>query len=84
MNTRRMLGRIRQIADNMQRSVAILQDLQGPKIRVGKLAEDPIELEEGSRLTVTTREVPGDAACVSTTYARLPPRCEARGSHFAR
>ena len=56
----------------MQRSVAILQDLQGPKIRVGKLAEDPIKLEEGSRLTVTTREVPGDAECVSTTYARLP------------
>ena len=66
------VGRIRQIADNMQRSVAILQDLQGPKMRVGKLAEDPIELEEGNRLTVTTREVPGDAECVSTTYARLP------------
>ncbi len=66
------IGRIRQIADNMQRSVAILQDLQGPKMRVGKLAEDPIELKEGNRLTVTTREVPGDAECVSTTYARLP------------
>ncbi len=66
------VGRIRHISDGMQRSVAILQDLQGPKIRVGKLAEDPIKLEEGSRLTVTTREVPGDAECVSTTYARLP------------
>ncbi len=66
------VGRIRHISDGMQRSVAILQDLQGPKIRVGKLAEDPIELEEGSRLTVTTREVPGDAECVSTTYAGLP------------
>ena len=66
------VGRIRQIADNMQRSVAILQDLQGPKMRVGKLAEDPIELKEGNRLTVTTREVPGDAECVSTTYAGLP------------
>ncbi len=66
------VGRIRQIADNMQRSVAILQDLQGPKMRVGKLAQDPIELKEGNRLTVTTREVPGDAECVSTTYAGLP------------
>lgn len=66
------VGRIRHISDGMQRSVAILQDLQGPKIRVGKLAQDPIKLEEGSRLTVTTREVPGDAECVSTTYARLP------------
>ena len=66
------VGRIRQIADNMQRSIAILQDLQGPKMRVGKLAEDPIELKEGNRLTVTTREVPGDAECVSTTYAGLP------------
>lgn len=66
------VGRIRQISDNMQRSIAILQDLQGPKMRVGKLAEDPVELKEGSRLTVTTREVPGDAECVSTTYAGLP------------
>ena len=66
------VGRIRQIADNMQRSIAILQDLQGPKMRVGKLAEDPIELKEGNRLTVTTREVSGDAECVSTTYAGLP------------
>ena len=66
------IGRIRQIADNMQRRVAILQDLQGPKMRVGKLAEDPIELREGNRLTVTTREVPGDAECVSTTYVGLP------------
>ena len=41
-------------------------------MRVGKLAEDPIELEEGNRLTVTTREVPGDAECVSTTYVGLP------------
>ena len=41
-------------------------------MRVGKLAQDPIELKEGSRLTVTTREVPGDAECVSTTYAGLP------------
>ena len=66
------VGRIRQIADKMQRRVAILQDLQGPKIRVGKLAEDAIELQAGNKLTVTTRETPGDAACVSTTYSGLP------------
>lgn len=66
-----IVGRIRSIADRMKRSVAILQDLQGPKIRVGTL-EEPVALQEGSKITVTTQETSGTAERVSTTYEGLP------------
>ncbi|MCX6023859.1 MAG: pyruvate kinase [Chloroflexi bacterium] len=64
---------VRRIAAELGRQVAVLQDLQGPKIRTGPLAGGgPVELEAGGRLVITTRLVPGDASVVSTTYAGLP------------
>jgi pyruvate kinase len=53
-------------------AVAVLQDLQGPKIRVGRFATGQCMLEVGDEFCVTTREVPGDQNIVSTTYAGLP------------
>jgi pyruvate kinase len=67
-----MVDRIRAVADKIQRPVAILQDLQGPKIRVGKIAEEPLELEVGDKLTITTDDVEGEPGRVSTTYEGLP------------
>lgn len=67
-----IVARIRAVAEKMQRPVAILQDLQGPKIRVGKLAVEPIELEVGDKLTITTEDVKGEPGRVSTTYEGLP------------
>ncbi|MBI5367661.1 MAG: pyruvate kinase [Planctomycetes bacterium] len=55
------------------RAVAILQDLQGPKIRIGTLAGGgPVELVAGRPFVITARELAGDAERVSTTYAALP------------
>ncbi|YAL81949.1 pyruvate kinase [Dermacoccaceae bacterium W4C1] len=54
------------------RAVAILADLQGPKIRTGRFASGPVELAIGDAFTITTRDVPGDAHEVGTTYAGLP------------
>src|SRR5262249_42162851 len=54
------------------RPVAVLQDLQGPKIRVGRFVRGEVELEPGADFTITTREVAGDQNCVSTTYGGLP------------
>jgi pyruvate kinase len=63
----------RGLARDLQRPLAILMDLQGPKIRTGTLAGgNPVTLVDGAELTITTRAVPGDARCVSTTYADLP------------
>lgn len=67
-----LVGRIRDVAKKMSRPVAILQDLQGPKIRVGKLAKEPVALITGESITITTRDVPGDSSCVPTTYEGLP------------
>jgi pyruvate kinase len=67
------IRRVRAISERLGCHVAILQDLQGPKIRIGTLeGGGPVELVEGARLTITTRPVEGTAALVSTTYEHLP------------
>ncbi len=63
---------VRRASDEAGRAVGVLVDLQGPKIRVGRFASGPVQLANGDTFTITTRDVPGDAACVSTTYAGLP------------
>jgi pyruvate kinase len=63
----------RQKASALNRPIAILLDLCGPKIRTGLLKESkPVKLEAGERLTITTREIAGDTSIVSTSYANLP------------
>jgi pyruvate kinase len=68
--------RVRAASDSLGRAVGILVDLQGPKIRLGKFAHGPVELVAGQPFTITTRDVAGDASCVSTTYPGLPRDCE--------
>ena len=63
---------IRAAAQRAGRPIAILQDLQGPKIRVGKVQEPGIELKPGDLLTITNRVVLGQPGLVSTTYQNLP------------
>ncbi|MBE7447665.1 MAG: pyruvate kinase [Kofleriaceae bacterium] len=69
----RVLANVRQEADRRGRAVAVLLDIQGPKIRVGRFAEGQIELAAGATFTITTdTDVVGDVHRVSTTYAGLP------------
>jgi pyruvate kinase len=69
----RNIRRIRSVADKIQRPVAVLMDLQGPKIRTGPLADgEPVTLFQGQPFMLTTRSISGDARGVSTTYADLP------------
>ncbi|MCH1868315.1 pyruvate kinase [Nocardioides sp. CFH 31398] len=63
---------VREAADASGHGVAILADLQGPKIRLGRIADGPVTLHRGQEWTITTRDVPGDAEIASTTYAGLP------------
>jgi len=62
----------REIAAELGRPLAVMADLQGPKIRTGRLKDGPVLLEEGRRFVITTDEVPGDAERVSTNYGALP------------
>ncbi len=63
---------VRQASDESGHAIGIFADLQGPKIRLGKVAGGPVQLRDGDSFTITTREVPGDAEICSTTYAGLP------------
>ncbi|WP_214416900.1 pyruvate kinase [Sphaerisporangium fuscum] len=64
--------RVREAAAELGKAVGVLADLQGPKIRVGRFAEGPVRLGFGDVFTITTEDVPGDRAMVSTTYEGLP------------
>ncbi|WP_432136019.1 MULTISPECIES: pyruvate kinase [unclassified Streptomyces] len=64
--------RVRKAADETGRSVGLLADLQGPKIRLGRFAEGPVLLERGDTFTITVEEgVEGDRHQCGTTYAGL-------------
>lgn len=63
---------VRRAGDDVGRAVAILADLQGPKIRTGRFASGPVTLSSGSAFTITTRDVAGDVHEVGTTYSGLP------------
>ncbi|MEO7980052.1 MAG: pyruvate kinase, partial [Sporichthyaceae bacterium] len=63
---------VRRASDETGRGVAVLVDLQGPKIRVGTFASGPVMLVNGAEFTITTDDVPGDVHEVGTTYDGLP------------
>ena len=66
------IRRIRQAAEMANRPVAIMADLPGPKIRIGTLAEEPVDLAIGSRFTLTTEDITGNSERVSVTLKELP------------
>jgi len=68
-----VIEKVRRVSERLGRSVAILQDLQGTKIRTGKLkGGQPISLVDGAPLTITTQDIEGSPGIVSTTYKALP------------
>src|SRR5258708_36730150 len=66
----RMLQVVRAEADRRGKAIAVLLDLQGPKIRVCKFGTGQVELRPGAEFTTTTDQtVAGDERRVATTYA---------------
>ncbi|HEX6444994.1 MAG TPA: pyruvate kinase [Streptosporangiales bacterium] len=63
---------VRRASDEIGRSVAVLADLQGPKIRLGTFAGGTATLTVGDEFVITTDEVVGDARRASTTHEGLP------------
>jgi pyruvate kinase len=64
---------VRAVAERLDRAVACMQDLSGPKMRTGTLeSPEGVFLEEGAHFILTVEECPGDAARVSTSYKYLP------------
>jgi pyruvate kinase len=68
---RELLRRIKQIREALATPVAILQDLQGPKIRVGKIAAGNVWLERGAPFVLTSSPVTGDAHAATVSLSNL-------------
>jgi len=66
------IQRIRSAAKSVGRRVAIMADLPGPKIRIGKIEPEPIQLHVGDNFTLTIEEVVGTPQRVSVSFKELP------------
>lgn len=71
----KVIKRVRRAANNSGRAIAVLVDLQGPKIRLETFEDGPQMLEEGDTFVITTRDVPGTKELVGTTFKGLPEDC---------
>lgn len=66
------IATIRRVAARAGRSIAVLQDLQGPKMRTGRLrGGQEVLLKPGQHFAITTEDIEGDSQTVSTTYLGL-------------
>src|SRR5258708_26264348 len=67
-----LIRMVRQVSQEENKPICILADLQGPKIRTGKLKNGkPVQLVAGKQLIITPREIAGTAAIVQTTSTTL-------------
>jgi pyruvate kinase len=67
-----VIGRIRDAARETGRRVAIMADLPGPKLRLGKIDPEPIRLLRGAHFTLTSDDIVGDAQRASMNFEQLP------------
>ncbi len=68
----RILQRLRKLSGKLGKPLAILQDLQGPKMRVGIMPNGQVELKEGQPFILTSRPILGSAKKAYTDYHHLP------------
>jgi pyruvate kinase len=72
-----LIRMVRTVAKEERKPICILADLQGPKIRTGKLkGHKPVQLVAGKLLTITPREIEGTASLVGTTFTTLAENLE--------
>src|SRR4051812_40653697 len=77
----KVIHALRAISLKEQSPITLLQDLQGPKIRIGKVKNGLIHLNEGQKVIVTTRKQIGDEKVISTDFLSLPTDV-APGNHI--
>lgn len=67
-----VISLIRKINEDYKLNIGILQDLQGPKIRVGEMENNGVLINPGEKITITSDPVIGNSTLVSTVYQNLP------------
>jgi len=69
---KKVIENLRTASEAVGKRIAIMADLSGPKMRIGKFAEEPIDLAPGDSFTLTTENIVGDKGRVSVSFAGLP------------
>jgi pyruvate kinase len=70
---------VRKVSDKLGKTIGILQDLSGPKIRIGDFYKERVILKKGSTFTLTTEKMVGDETKAFVSYKNLPREVK-RGS----
>jgi pyruvate kinase len=68
------IERVRQVSEKVRQPIAILADLQGPKLRVGTMQKGGVPLKKGEKVTLTIEEVTGEPGRIPIQYKDLPGR----------
>jgi pyruvate kinase len=63
-----VIDRVRRVAQEEKAVVAVMCDLQGPKIRIGRVADEPLMLERGDQITFTLDDVPGENGLITLPH----------------
>lgn len=71
----KVIHSLRKLSHDLRAPVAVLQDLQGPKIRVGKFENGSIEIKAGEKLVITTAAVLGKPGLIPSDFKELPLAC---------
>lgn len=72
-----VIDNLRAVSRSVGRRIAIMADLPGPKIRIGTIVPEPIELKPGDTLTLTTLELAGNPSRVTVSFPSLPQKVKA-------
>ncbi len=71
----KVVNSLRKLSKELRAPVSILQDLQGPKVRVGKFENGSIEIKPGEKIVITTDPVVGKSGLVPSDFKELPMAC---------
>lgn len=73
---RKVVHNLRRLSRDLQAPVTILQDLQGPKVRVGKFEKGSIEIKPGEDVVITVDQVLGKPGLIPSDFKELPQSCQ--------
>jgi len=68
----RVINHLREVSRELKRPITILQDLSGPKIRTGEMADGPLEIQDGDTLVLTTQESDSGGYRIPVNFPPLP------------